>query len=274
MTRPAPPSVEDVVAVDAARVFYRVAGRKAATSILEILDDLRRNHLTKVTFSPLLAGKHSQLQESMRDLEDLVADNSGASLHQVQQGLVRFLKSYQAVVAWTHESEKEGIRLMERPFAEAYSEWESRHKLFFERLTDLLAQQGFAQLMADVGPIGLAPVDAYRFAVLRARAQRLLETASDDQREFLSLFCVEEIPMQRDHQETYLAHRVYRAGEALVAAGFLQHSTLPDGLEQFEISQALAQTWQLHSSGPYPRRRQVTIDPKAVWGSGNSGGGA
>lgn len=261
---PAVPSVQDVVALEAVRTFFRNDALKAATSIHELLSELRRNHLKGVTFAPLLDKELARFLETRRVLEAGLADDSVLPLQQVHRSLVAFLREYHGVVTLTHECEKEKVRLMEPPFADTYREWESLHERLLGKIDDLVAQAGSVSIRASVGEIGLAPVENHRYSVLYSKSVKMLEAATADQRGFLRLFCVDELPMRSGRPDTYLSHRVYQAGIDLAKRGFLLQTgagTLEDE-ETFCLSDATSHAWTVQGPSPFPRKKCIGID----WG--------
>lgn len=273
---PTPPAltVQEVVAMESIRVFFRNDAGAPANAIHEILSDLRRNHLKGVTFAPLLDGQLTQLRESMRTLETDVADDGSAPLHVMQRHLVAFLRAYHSVVTSAHECEKERIALMEPPFADAYRSWESGHGGLLGGMETLTAQAGMANIRGAIGEIGLAPVENHRYAVLQSRALKLLESATAAQWAFLHLFCVLESPMRAGERDTLLRHEAYQAGEELVRKRFLLKTKTAQSVFIYSLPDAVYHGWQVYGKSPYPKRREVEIDLSLVQGNGAAGSGA
>ena len=113
-----------------------------------------------------------------------------------------------------------------------------------------------------------------RYATMYSMGARRLETLTQEERDFLSIFRGTDGGEPPWGAGNVMPREVYGAGEALVRDRFLTKTTLEGSVERFALPEPIISAWSWHGSVGPLARGTADLDLKKVQGTGASGGGA
>lgn len=266
---PEPPSATEIVAINDVRAAFRLAGAPAAERILSLCLEAQNDKAAKwMPFVWILEREKVLLLGTKERLEGFVGERGARLLPAIRDALFAFLKAYGTVVRAVHEFERVGVDLLDSQHGDTYQTWEGHHADLLGQLNKMKEQPALAHLRPVIKE-HLSVGAELRYSTLVARAGKMFQSPSPDERAFLDLFCTDK-PVGPD---STITHNVAEAGRQLARAKLLKVSSIPDGAQRFSLPEPVRQAWILSNAPPFPIRECVDIHPQFVINPGMRPGG-
>jgi hypothetical protein len=255
----APPTAEEIVAVNDVRSTFRNVGAPAADQILSLCRDAQNDAALKpVTFTWLVEQEKVSLRDAKSRVDAVLGDRGGVRLAALKGAFPGFLSAYGNVVRAAHDLEREGVDLLSSQHAQAYRDWESVHA----KLLDLLNTMKEQPLLAHLGPVlqeKLSSGTGMRYASFYGRATKMFALASPNERAFLQLFGTQTGPSK----DSPIDFKVHEAGLKLAKDKILKVEDGEGGVQRFLVPEPVRHAWFDSSFGPFVRE-SVEIHPSVV----------
>jgi hypothetical protein len=209
-------------------------------------------------------------------MENSLAFEANTALDVVRSDLNNHVSMVGRISMWLSMIHANELPLTEEPRDRLLTAWLEIFPPFKAALEELALREEHQGRLSN--PATWRDIPSHFRAPLKADmllAEKAMESSSEDQKKFLSLFSMVELPrVLRGVPATHLPNNVYRAGLELAASGVLLRQQTTDGKDRFSMTEALSRAWGKENGEIVILREYVDIDPLTVQGTGSSGGGS
>lgn len=269
------PAVAELVTLNAIRELHRGHTKAAGSLLVNLLDSVFRDGLYKATLASLLTKEIASLKKLMSDMEAAIHDQHPFNANEARVLMAMLHETYMESVGHLHDSEKEGVDLVEGPYSDAYRMWETAHDGYLKKLGEIKEHAEMLPVRQAIDRVGLEDASEQRYASAYKKAMRRMEDLTLEEGHFLGLFSARE---DDTGEATWggwpMPNDVYMAGRRLVQDRFLASDPPKDGIQRFTIPAPVWRAWNMGGPINNPVRRSIELDLSRVVGTGSTGSGA